>query len=85
MRSASRRGPAPGGASSSELMQPPPPAKVETTAEKLAKLRAKQAARVGSSYLTDRVGSDYEGGTGGGAGASKGLARYQDLVKGGRH
>ena len=84
-RPRSDAGPAPGGASSSEPMPPPPPAKVETTAEKLAKLRAKQAARVGSSYLTDRVGSDYEGGTGGGAGASKGLARYQDLVKGGRH
>ena len=35
-------------------------AKVETAAEKLARLRAKQAARFGGSYLTGRVGGDYE-------------------------
>ena len=56
--------------------------KVETAAEKLAKLRAKQAERAGGAYLSGRVGSDYEAGAVVEA-STKGLARYQALVKGG--
>jgi len=59
------------------------PAKTETAAEKLARLRAKQAARVGGAYLTGSVGGDYSS-SGGALSPSKGLQRYQQLVRGGK-
>ena len=37
----------------------PAAAKAETAAEKLARLRAKQAARMGGAYLNSRIGGDY--------------------------
>ena len=45
----------------------------------LARLRAKQAERMGGAYLSGRIGGEYEtasGGGGGGGGGSNGLARY---------
>ena len=61
------------------------PEEVPPLMEKLARLRAKQAERLGSAYLTGRVGGDYESGSGGSAGgAAKGVQRYQALVKDGR-
>ena len=57
--------------------------KVETAAEKLARLRAKQAAAVGGSYLSSRVGGDYAAG-GAAGGVSKGLQRYQQMMRDGR-
>ena len=59
-----------------------PPA--ETAAEKLARLRARQAALLGGGGLASRsIGGDYAGGSGG-ASAAKGLQRYQQLVRGQR-
>ena len=59
------------------------PPKAETAAEKLARLRAKQAARVGGAYLTGSVGGDYSSSSGA-MPPAKGLQRYQQLVRGGK-
>jgi len=59
-------------------------ARAETAAEKLAKLRAKQAARVGGAYLSASVGGDYASSSGGSGPPAKGLQRYQQLVRDGR-
>ena len=56
------------------------PPTAETAAEKLARLRAKQAARVGSAYLTGSVGGDYSSSSGA-MPPAKGLQRYQELVR----
>ena len=56
------------------------PPKTETAAEKLARLRAKQAARVGGAYLTGSVGGDYSSSSGA-LPPAKGLQRYQELVR----
>ena len=56
------------------------PPKAETAAEKLARLRAKQAARVGGAYLTGSVGGDYSSSSGA-LPPAKGLQRYQELVR----
>ena len=55
--------------------------KAETAAEKLARLRAKQAARMNGSYVGGTVGSDYASS---GAPPVAGLLRYQQLVREGR-
>lgn len=57
-----------------------PPAKHETAAEKLARLRAKQAERGGA--FTARIGGDYSGNVN--AAPAKGLQRYQQLLREGR-
>ena len=71
----------PSSSSTAAAAAPDPAApKVESAAEKLARLRAKQAALAGNNYLTGgKVGGDYASGSS--AGAAKGLARYQQLVK----
>ena len=56
------------------------PPTAETAAEKLARLRAKQAARVGGAYLTGSVGGDYSSSSGA-MPPAKGLQRYQELVR----
>ena len=59
-------------------------AAAETAAEKLARLRARQAALLGGGGLAARaLGGDYAGGSGG-ASAAQGLQRYQQLVRGQR-
>jgi len=54
------------------------PLKVETAAEKLARLKAKRAAQSGGSF-TARIGGDYAGGVS--SAPAKGLQRYQQLVR----
>jgi len=56
------------------------PAKVETAAEKLARLRAKQAGRNGT--FTASIGGDYAGAVN--TAPAKGLQRYQQLMREGR-
>lgn len=53
-------------------------AKVETAAEKLARLRAKQQA----GMFGGRIGGDYVGATS--SDPAKGIQRYQQLVRDGR-
>jgi len=57
------------------------PGKTETAAEKLARLRAKQAARTGAVGF-GTIGGDYAGGTS--TAPAKGLQRYQQMVREGR-
>ena len=60
----------------------PPAPKAETAAEKLARLRAKQASLGGTGHF-GRVGADYAGSSNSTAPA-KGIQRYQQMMKDGR-
>ena len=57
--------------------------KAETAAEKLARLRAKQAALSGAGHLGGRVGGDYLGSSGSSMAPARSIQRYQ-LMKDGR-
>jgi hypothetical protein len=58
-----------------------PPPREETAAEKLARLKAKAAARQGGIGLSGgRIGGDYTG-SGNTSQPAKGIARYQQLMR----
>lgn len=58
-----------------------PPPREETAAEKLARLKAKAAARQGGVGLSGgRIGGDYTG-SGNTSQPAKGIARYQQLMR----
>jgi pre-mRNA-splicing factor 38B len=78
MSSASSTSYVAGGGGGAAAAPAPPAPKVETAAEKLARLRAKQAARAGGAYLTGKVGADYDATS---SAPAKGLARYQQVVR----
>ncbi|KAL3927731.1 MAG: hypothetical protein SGPRY_002687, partial [Prymnesium sp.] len=59
-----------------------PAPKVETAAEKLARLRAKQALKNGGVGFLGSIGGDYAGNVS--AAPAKGLQRYQQMVREGR-